>query len=336
MARRQPLRRLAGRRALTALTLLVNPHSGRGRAGRLAPAVAARLQRAGHRVRAVAGRSAAESAALASVVLARREPLIVLGGDGLLHHLLPVVAGTGSPVGLVPAGTGNDAATAFGVPGDPFAATDAVTDALAAGSTAAVDLGVATAADRRETPFATVLCWGFDAAVAELGARLPWPRGPRRYDLAIAAHTLALRHRPVEVVLDDAPATTTTALLVAVGNGGWYGGGKRMVPQASPEDGRLGVTVVGPVTRRLLARMAPTLPHAGHVGHPAVTVADAERVRLTAPGSGIAAWADGERVGPLPLAVTTARGALTLLRAPWCTPPEPTARTALSASTGAA
>ena len=283
-------------------------------------------------MRVLAGRSAAESTALATRAAAEADALVVLGGDGLLHHALPGVAGTGRPVGIVSAGTGNDAVTAFGLPVDPLAATDAVIDALALGTTAAVDLGEATGDDGSTTLFATVLCWGFDAAVAELGARLPWPRGPRRYDVAIAAHTLALRHRPVGVALDDAPAVTTTALLVAVGNGGWYGGGKRMVPQASPDDGRLGVTVIGPVTRRLLARLAPTLPVAGHVGHPAVTFAAAGRVRLTSTDP-VAAWADGERVASLPLTVTTRAGALTLLRAPWCRLPKPVGPPVLSPST---
>lgn len=298
--------------------------------------MAARLRRAGLVVTVHAGRSASESAALAAEAVARSLPLVVLGGDGLLHHVLPAVAGSGVPVGIVPAGTGNDAATAFGLPADPLAAVDAVIDALVHGRvTAAVDLGLAATDDGVTVPFATVLCWGFDAAVAELGARLPWPPGPARYDLAIAAHTLALRHRRATVTLDDGLAATRDVLLVAVGNGAWYGGGKRMVPQAVPDDGRLGVTVVGTVSRRALARLAPTLPHAGHVAHPAVSLAEAAVVRLTGDGT-VAAWADGEEVAALPLTVTTRRGALTLLRPPWCVPPDPVAVPALSGSTARA
>lgn len=296
--------------------------------------MAARLRRRGLAVTVRAGTDPAASTRLAAEAVAAGTAVVVLGGAGLLHHVLPAVAGSGVPVGVVPAGTGNDAATAFGLPADTLAATDAVADAWADGHrTAAVDLGAATGDDGRTTLFATVLCWGFDAAVAELGARLPWPPGPIRYDLAIAAHTARLRHRPLTVALDDAAPTTSTALLVAVGNGGWYGGGKRMVPAATPDDGRLAVAVIGRVTRRELARLAPTLPRAGHVDHPAVGFHDATTVRLAAGASGAAtgtatgsvagpaAWADGERVGPLPLTVTTRPGALTLLRPRWCTPP---------------
>lgn len=272
--------------------------------------------------------SATASTGIAAAAVARGDDaLVVLGGDGLLHHVLPAVVSTGLPVGIVPGGTGNDAATAFGLPGEWSAAADAVADALtrhseSSSGTTAIDVGVAIERSGRTTPFATVLCWGLDAAVSELVARLPWPTGPRRYDVAIAVEAVALRHRRITITLDAQQPTTSAALLVAVGNGGWYGGGKRMVPQAAIDDGRLGVTVVGRVTRRALARLAPTLPTAGHVDHPAVTLSDARLVRLSARAT-VSAWADGERVGPLPLTVTTRAGALTVLRPAWCRPPEP-------------
>lgn len=280
------------------------------------------MRRAGHRVTVLAGADAAGSARLARrAVDDGVDALVVCGGDGLLFHALPAVRGTGVAVGLVPTGTGNDTVTALGLPSHPSAALDAVTDALAAGATTAVDLGVAAHDDGRQTPFATVLCVGFDAAVSDLGARLPSPpaaSGISRYDLAIAWHAARLRHHRVTVGLDDDPPRDREVLLAAVGNGGWYGGGKRMVPHAAVDDGRLGVTLVGRVTRRTLARLAPTLPRAGHVGHPAVTTTSAARVTLHGTGT---AWADGEPVGPLPVTITTDPGALTVLRPPWCTVP---------------
>lgn len=280
------------------------------------------LRRAGHRVDVVAGDSPAASTDLARRAAGRGAALVLLGGDGLVHQVLPAVLGTGTPVGLVPGGTGNDTVTALGLPADPGAAADAVVDALAAGATTAVDVGLARSDDGVQTPFTTVLCWGFDAAVSERTARLRWPRGAHRYDLAIALETLALQHRTVRVSVDDVALPATDALLVAVGNGGWYGGGKRMVPHARPDDGRLAVTLVGPATRRVLARLAPRLPAAGHLGHPLVTTHDGVTVHLDADAP-IAAWADGERVGRLPLTVTTRPDALTVLRPAWCVPAEP-------------
>ncbi len=107
---------------------------------------------------------------------------------------------------------------------------------------------------------------------------------------------LAPRH--FEVCLDDRPRSID-ATLIAVGNTPQYGGGKKMTPSASMVDGRFAVTVVGPVTRRTLARLAPTLPRAGHIGHPAVTTYEASRVSLDAPAT--VAYADGERLQELPV-----------------------------------
>jgi diacylglycerol kinase (ATP) len=83
---------------------------------------------------------------------------------------------------------------------------------------------------------ATVLCCGFDAAVTDRANRLRWPRGPRRYDVAILAELARLRPRELTLVLDGEPRTLA-ATLVAVGNTPWYGGGMRVCPAAAPPTG---------------------------------------------------------------------------------------------------
>jgi diacylglycerol kinase (ATP) len=104
------------------------------------------------------------------------------------------------------------------------------------------------------------------------------------------------------------------ATLVAVGNGPQYGGGKRIAPHARWDDGELGVTVVGPVSRLTLARLAPTLPRAGHVGHPRVLLRSARSVLLDVPGGPVTmAYADGEPIGPLPVRAWVERDALPVL-----------------------
>ncbi|MGY1633254.1 hypothetical protein ACI784_16255 [Geodermatophilus sp. SYSU D01186] len=158
--------------------------------------------------------------------------------------------------------------------------------------------------------WATVLCCGFDSAVTDRANRLRWPRGPRRYDVAILAELARLRPRPLTLVLDGEPRTLQ-ATLVAVGNTAWYGGGLRVCPAADPGDGRFDVTVVGPVTRRELVRTRPRLSAGTHVTHPAVTVHRAARVELR--GEGPAVYADGEPVSPLPATSVCAPGALAVV-----------------------
>ena len=197
----------------------------------------------------------------------------------------------------------------LGLPQDPLAAADAIASAIGARSTQRIALGRTD--DGRW--WGGVLYAGFDSAVNERANRMRWPRGPRRYDLAIAVELLRMRSRPFTVILDG-HQLRQTATLVAVGNGPQYGGGKLITPDACLTDGTFAVTVVGPVSRTTLARMAPTLPRAGHIGHPAVSTHVARRVLIEAPDT--LAYADGERIGPLPQAVTCVPAAIDVLVPP--------------------
>ncbi|MGY1712818.1 sphingosine kinase, partial [Geodermatophilus sp. SYSU D00758] len=197
---------------------------------------------------------------------------------------------------------------ARGLAADPRPAARAPADDLRAGRSRTVDAGRAG-----ERWWATVLCCGFDAAVTERAGRLRWPRGPRRYDLAVLAELARLRPREVTLELDGRPRTLPVTL-VAVGNTAWYGGGLPVCPGADCADGLLDVTVVGPVSRRELVRTRPRLAAGAHLTHPAVTVHRAARIGLSGE-PGLAAWADGEPVGALPVTAECVPGALRVVGA---------------------
>ncbi|MFW3172380.1 diacylglycerol kinase family protein, partial [Geodermatophilus sp. CPCC 206100] len=280
--------------------------AGRGRARVAAAGVLDALRGAGlaPRVLPAVTRADAERQAAAAVA-GGTAAVVAVGGDGAAHAALQAVAGTGVPLAVVPAGTGNDLALALGVPRDPAAAARAAAADLLAGEAAAIDAG--RTGDRW---WATVLCCGFDSAVTDRANRLRWPRGPRRYDVAILAELARLR--PREVTLDlDGTTRTLPVTLVAVGNTPWYGGGMRVCPAADPADGRFDVTVVGPVSRRELVRTRPRLTAGTHVEHPAVSVHRAARVRLAA--AGLTTYADGEPVAPLPAESVCVPGALAVV-----------------------
>jgi diacylglycerol kinase (ATP) len=173
---------------------------------------------------------------------------------------------------------------------------------LVAGTARTVDLG--RTAGRW---WATVLCCGFDSLVTDRANRLRWPRGRRRYDVAVLVELARLRPREVTLVLDG-EVRTGPVTLVAVGNTSSYGGAMRICPGADPADGLFDVTVVGPMSRRELVRSRPLLTAGTHVGSPAVTVHRAASVALEAPG--ITTYADGEPVAALPATAECVPGAL--------------------------
>jgi diacylglycerol kinase (ATP) len=121
--------------------------------------------------------------------------------------------------------------------------------------------------------------------------------------------------RPQRFSLDlDGEEENVDGLLVAAGVTNSYGGGLRICEGADPTDGLLDITVVAAVSRRDLVRVFPKLSKGTHLGHPAVTAYRAKRLTLAA--SDLVAFADGERMGALPLTVECVPGALTVFAPP--------------------
>jgi diacylglycerol kinase (ATP) len=273
--------------------------------------VAGRLVAAGHEVVDLTGESAAEALDRSrSAVAAGLDALVVVGGDGMVNVGVNAVAGTDVPLGVVAAGTGNDIAGSLGLPVGDAAAATAVVEA---GRVRRVDAVLGTAGGGPARWFVGVLCGGFDAVVNERANGWSWPRGRLRYSLAIARELPLFRPLPYELELDGEP-WRTDAVLVAVGNGTSYGGGMKITPDASYDDGLLDVLVAGPLSVAALARVYPKVFDGSHTSHPAVTVRRARRVRLSTPG--VVAYADGERFGPMPVDLQVVPGALGVLVPP--------------------
>jgi diacylglycerol kinase (ATP) len=302
------------------VTLVVNPASNKGSARAVAQRVARHLESTAD-LRVLCGGSEAESVALLAGAAEGADAVLVCGGDGIVHLAVNALAETDVPLGIIPAGSGNDTATALGVPSDPLAAADALLAALRDGSVRRVDLGYCPAAQLPPSGsgrwWITMLYGGFDSAVNERANAMRWPKGRRRYDIAIAAEMARLRSRSVTLTLDGT-TLQLPATLVAIGNGPHYGGGKRMTPDAKMDDGLFDVTVVGELSRLTLAKLAPTLPRAGHIGHPAVSQYRASSVTFDAPDT--VAYADGERLADLPITTRCVPRALAVLVPPGSAP----------------
>jgi YegS/Rv2252/BmrU family lipid kinase len=285
------------------VAVLVSPAAGHGRAGVLATAVLGAFSAAGLSPRLLPATTGAEGERQAkAAVAAGAAAVVAVGGDGTVHAGLQAVAGTSTPLAVVPAGTGNDLVRALGIPAQPVAAARAAAEDLAAGRSRTVDAGLTAG-----RWWATVLCCGFDSAVSDRANRLRWPRGRRRYDVAVLAELALLRPRELTLVLDG-ESQTLPITMVAVGNTAWYGGGMRICPGADPGDGLFDVTVVGAISRLQLMRTKPRLTEGTHVDHPAVAVFRASRVELSSPG--VSTYADGEPLAPLPAVAECVAGAL--------------------------
>ncbi|MFI5996619.1 MULTISPECIES: diacylglycerol kinase [unclassified Streptomyces] len=287
------------------ITLFVNPTAGRGRGAHAAQPAASAFRAAGFSVRTVVGQDAADGLARARAAVAEGTgALVAVGGDGMANLALQAVAGTDTPFGLVPVGTGNDFARALGLPlRAPAAAARLTADALKEDRLRSVDLGRVDG-----TWFGTVLASGFDSRVNDRGNRMRLPVGRFRYDLAMLAELAAFRPFAYRLTLDGGETREIEATLVAVGNGSSYGGGMRICPGADLGDGLFDVTVVGNCGRATLLTVFPKVYRGTHVDHPVVTVHRAARVELVA--AGVTGYADGEPLGALPLTAECIPGAV--------------------------
>lgn len=299
------------------LGVVVNPTAGHGRGERRGTQFLEAARKRGHTVRDLSADGA--DAALARVrqaVVDGLDALVVVGGDGMVHLGANVVAGTDLPLGIVPAGSGNDIASVHGLPShDVDASLAAIERALDTGGRAVDAVAVGPPDVSMREWYVGVLSCGIDATVNARANTLSWPRGTGRYVRALLQVLGGFRPYGYRLTLDD-ETWESTGTLVAVANAPQFGGGMRIAPGARMDDGVLDVLVAGPLSRPELMAVFPKVFSGRHVTHPALTVLHTTSVLVEPSPVGPpppAIFADGERLGALPLRADVVPGALRLL-----------------------
>jgi diacylglycerol kinase (ATP) len=300
------------RREIGRVTVLTNPASGHGNAPHAAEKAIARLQERGVDVVVIVGSDVEHARRLLDAAVQKStDALVVAGGDGVISDSLQALARTDIPLGIIPAGTGNDHAREYGLPtSDPVAAADIVAD----GWTETVDLGRIRDRSGVTKWFGTVAATGFDSLVSDRTNRMAWPRGRMRYNLAMLAELSKLKLLPFRLLLDGRDEVVTDLTLAAFGNTRSYGGGMLICPNADHADGQLDITMVHSASRTRLIRLFPTVYKGTHVDLDEVTTARATSVDVESPG--INAYADGDFACALPAEISAVPGALHILRRP--------------------
>jgi diacylglycerol kinase (ATP) len=290
--------------------LVHNPTAGGGRAAGLLPAVSERLRAGGVEVDRHATRSLQDARQAACEAAGNVEVVVAVGGDGTVGACAGGLADAGpaarAALGVVPAGGGNDAARALGVPfGDPLAAA-ALLPRLRRRPADLARVG--------ERSYLAVSGAGFDSEVNRIANQRLWWAGAHLRYLGAALAQLVIG-RPARFRLRlDGQERQLAAWMVAVANCPSYGGGMRVAPAASLDDGRLDVVVIGAVGKLTCLDLLRKVFSGRHVEHPAVSVHRARRVELAADRP-LAVYADGEPAGALPATFEALPAAITVLAA---------------------
>ncbi|MEP6478484.1 MAG: diacylglycerol kinase family protein [Rhodoglobus sp.] len=297
------------------IVVAINPTASFGKSKDVGPAVVATLRALGHDVTSLQEPDFEQLlAAGRKAVAAKPDALVVVGGDGMVNLGTNIVAGTKVPLGIVPSGTGNDMARGLGIPHENTeAAIELLIEALERPARV-IDAGrigyTDESGDRASRWFACILSAGFDSVVNERANRMRHPKGASRYTIALGLELVGLKPIPYRIVLDGV-AQETRAMLVSVGNNVSLGGGMKVTPDALVDDGLLDVLVVAPLSRIEFIRIFPRVFKGTHITDRRVTITRAKKIRLE---SDVAvAYADGERIAPLPVDIEVVPGALHIL-----------------------
>jgi diacylglycerol kinase family enzyme/membrane-associated phospholipid phosphatase len=181
-----------------------------------------------------------------AAVAAGADVVVAAGGDGTVRVICSEMAGTGIPVGVVPAGTGNLLARNLGIP----LGRDQALDVVLHGQDRAIDMVKIKGDGLETTRFAVMAGMGLDAAIMDrapdaLKRRMGWSA----YFIT-AVRFLRYPAVRVEISVDGAEPVHRRARTVLVGNVGSLTAGIPLLPDALIDDGVLDVVVIAP--RRLV------------------------------------------------------------------------------------
>lgn len=279
--------------------VVINPHSGNGRGAVVAEKVTHFLSQRGADYQSLAAKSASALSDDLQKALATHDyrGVIAVGGDGLAHLVLQHAVPAHLPFLVIPAGTGNDFVRSMGW---SLENVEPILDNALKEDPQPIDLG-----NVDSEWFGAILSTGFDSVVNEKANQLTWPKGPQRYNVAIALELARFKAIEYEIVCDG-NLLKTEAMLVAIGNGKSYGGGMNICPQAQLNDGLFDVVILEPVSKVEFLKVFPRVYSGSHLSHPAVKTLRAEKVSINARA---VAYADGERIGPAPISAHCIKGA---------------------------
>jgi len=278
------------------LLVVANPRSGRGRSLKIASRFISLAKTKGIESTLVALNG--EDLMLSKIrELLKKEEwrgLVAVGGDGLLHSILPLVKEHDLPFTVIPAGTGNDFAREIGSKGrslsenlhrilDQPSRVDSFTVKSASGVRTSVQ----------------VLSLGFDALVNERANAMTSVRGKAKYVVAMLRELPVFKPMHFSITVDGI-SFEREAMLIAIANGPSYGGGMLICPGADNTDGILDVLILNRVSTIELLKVFPKVYSGKHITHPAIEVIRGKQIYVEAQAK---AFADGEFVGNLPVEI---------------------------------
>lgn len=303
--------------------VVVNPHSGGGRAGRTVHQVRAVLERRLGPVDLEVTERPNHAIDLAREAVSRgRELLIAVGGDGTLHEVANGVlaAGGGAAIGYVGQGTGGDFRRTLGIEHR----LDAYVEAIASGRETRVDVGKlsyrAPDATAHTRWFVNVLSVGLgglvDGFVSETTQALGGKAAYFWATLRALARCERGRLRCRVTLAGVRQERVIDTFMIAICNGGYFGSGMQVAPMAKLNDGQFEVVSMNAPTKLAFATSSLRIYDGTHLSSPGVQHFACDRMSIDLENEAARAVflldVDGEALGGLPMDVELVPQALRL------------------------
>jgi diacylglycerol kinase (ATP) len=238
------------------------------------------------------------------------DAVVAVGGDGTVHDVANGLIDSNIPLGVIPAGSGNDFARALEIPMDYNKALERIL----MGKQRKIDIG------RIGSEYCiTVTGIGFDGNVAHVNNTAKYKKwlnsirlGELSYGLSFL-HVL-LKYRPVniELKIDGKSLVFFNVWLIAIANIPNYGGGIRICPDACYHDGLFDICIVHNMTKWNLLLTFPRAFKGKHVLHPGVTMIKGKHVKVTSKLP-VIVQSDGEPLTETPVNITIQKEALLII-----------------------
>ena len=166
--------------------------------------------------------------------------VVSVGGDGTAGEVAAGLNGTDKPMGIIPAGTGNDFIKSAGIPNDP----DKALEKLLGGKAGRIDTGTVN-----DQFFLNVCGTGFDVTVLDYAeSEKEKHRGLTPYLLGLIK--AIFHYRSVHLKLTaDGDSEEGQYLICSIANGRYIGGGIPICPAADIRDGKLDLVMIRNVHR---------------------------------------------------------------------------------------
>jgi YegS/Rv2252/BmrU family lipid kinase len=216
---------------------------------------------------------------------------IGVGGDGTIHYMANILAGTDKNLGVIPTGSGNDIAVNLGLPSD----VKSCCRIIKKGATKRLDLGLIN----DKYYYLCIAGSGFDSQVNDLAnnTRLPL-KGPAKYSYSVYKTLITFKSKKFFMDYNNSQREVF-GMMITASNMPSYGGGMRITPDADPEDGLFDICIIKRMSKLHFIKVFPKVYEGKHIEDSNVEIFRTSYLKLDSEYR-FSVFADGEYICKLP------------------------------------